>query len=71
MMEGYNLSIDNQETKRAGKLEILEEVARRATWDALYGPRHLRSGCFTPSAQPQNKSIDKENGNNSTKQPQV
>jgi len=25
------------------------EAARRATWDALNGPRYLRSGCFNPS----------------------
>ena len=31
------------------ELEILLEAARRATWDALHGPRHLRSGRFNPS----------------------
>jgi len=30
----------------ASKLEILLEAARRATWDALKGPRHLRAGRF-------------------------
>jgi hypothetical protein len=31
------------------KLAILLEAARRATWDALHGPRHLRSGRFKPT----------------------
>jgi hypothetical protein len=30
------------------KLEVLLEAARRANWDALHGPRHLRSGRFRP-----------------------
>lgn len=30
------------------KLAVLLEAARRATWDALHGPRHLRSGRFRP-----------------------
>jgi len=30
----------------ASKLEILLEAARRATWDALKGPRHLQAGRF-------------------------
>jgi hypothetical protein len=30
----------------ATKLEILLEAARRATWDALHGPKHLRAGRF-------------------------
>lgn len=31
-------------------LEILLEAARRANWDAQHGPRHLRTGRFTPVA---------------------
>jgi hypothetical protein len=31
-----------------GKRERLLEAARRANWDALHGPRHLRSGKFHP-----------------------
>ena len=27
-------------------LELLQEVARRANWDAQHGPQHLRSGRF-------------------------
>ena len=30
------------------ELEALLEAARRATWDALHGARHLRSGRFRP-----------------------
>lgn len=32
----------------ASKQEILLEAARRATWDALKGPRHLKAGRFRP-----------------------
>ena len=32
-------------------LELVLEAARRANWDALHGPRHLRSGrYFVPGA---------------------
>jgi len=30
------------------ELEYLLEAARRANWDALHGPMHLRSGRFRP-----------------------
>lgn len=33
-------------------IEILMEVARRANWDALHGPMHLRSGRFRPELTP-------------------
>ena len=29
-------------------VDVLNEVARRATWDALHGPPHLRAGRFEP-----------------------
>lgn len=29
---------------RNPELDLLLEAARRATWDAIHGPRHLRSG---------------------------
>ena len=32
------------------KLEVVLEAARRANWDALHGPRHLRSGRFRPGS---------------------
>jgi hypothetical protein len=32
------------------KMAVLLEAARRATWDALHGPRHLRSGRFRPTS---------------------
>ena len=34
------------------KLENMLEAARRATWDALHGPKHLRSGRYRPSDAP-------------------
>lgn len=42
------------------KVEILLEAARRATWDATKGPRHLRSGRFRPLETPDAPSV-KEN----------
>jgi len=42
----------------ASKLEILLEAARRATWDALKGPRHLKTGRFRP--QPVLSGSDRE-----------
>lgn len=27
-------------------IDVLEEAARRANWDAQHGPRHLRTGRF-------------------------
>jgi predicted ABC-type ATPase len=40
--------------ERILKLEVLLEAARRANWDALHGPRHLRAGRFRsrPSEHP-------------------
>ena len=40
------------------ELEILLEVARRANWDALHGPRHLQSGRFHPVADESSGSED-------------
>jgi hypothetical protein len=37
---------------RPDDIEILLEAARRANWDALHGPRHLRSGRFRPVRDP-------------------
>jgi hypothetical protein len=33
------------------ELEILLEAARRANWDALHGPVHLRTGRFQPNGE--------------------
>ena len=33
--------------QRPDKMAVLLEVARRANWDALHGPLHLRSGRFS------------------------
>ena len=40
-------STDEDEHRK--KLEMLLEAARRANWDALHGPRHLRSGRYHPA----------------------
>ncbi len=39
------------------ELEILLEAARRATWEALHGPRHLRSGRFRPESVDSGSSL--------------
>jgi hypothetical protein len=41
------LSIKMRTDQDDGELQILLEAARRATWDALHGPMHLRSGRFS------------------------
>lgn len=41
----FTLSQPN-ETDPDWKLQALLEAARRANWDAMHGPRHLRSGRF-------------------------
>ena len=38
-------------TDHPSKLEVLLEVARRANWDALHGPVHLRNGRFRPDPE--------------------
>src|SRR5690606_22524635 len=40
------LSQDTTKPESERKLELLLEAARRANWDALHGPRHLRTGRF-------------------------
>ena len=47
-MEDFALSNAAKDERAQFKLEILLEAARRATWDALHGPRHLRAGRFHP-----------------------
>ena len=37
------------EFQRPEERELLLEAARRANWDALHGPEHLRRGEFNPS----------------------
>lgn len=52
MMEGCDLSIEAQHKTQdpdTHKLQIMLEAARRANWDALNGPKHLKSGYFNPS----------------------
>jgi hypothetical protein len=40
------LASTRRDERMTPKLAILLKAARRATWDALHGPRHLRSGRF-------------------------
>jgi hypothetical protein len=42
------LSIKTRSEADERELEVLLEAARRATWDALHGPTHLRSGRYLP-----------------------
>jgi hypothetical protein len=59
------------------ELEAMLEAARRANWDALHGPRHLRSGRFTPweEDRPESAKADQpdavadEPGGNATAKP--
>lgn len=47
-MEDYGLSTMTRVEADDQELTVLLEAARRATWDALCGPRYLRSGRFHP-----------------------
>ncbi len=37
-----------RDAEEGKELDILREAARRANWDALHSPMHLRSGKFRP-----------------------
>lgn len=45
-IEDYDLSTLTRGEADDQELETLLEAARRATWDALHGPRFIRSGRF-------------------------
>jgi hypothetical protein len=60
-MEDYDLSIEKN-TPAENELEALLEAARRATWDALHGPVHLRSGRFRPGQDPPSAAAANSNG---------
>ena len=47
-MEVCGLSTKSRSEADERELEVLLEAARRATWDALHGPAHLRSGRYHP-----------------------
>lgn len=47
--EACDLSTNTPRNEDEAELEIMLEAARRATWDALHGPRYLRSGRFRPT----------------------
>ena len=42
----FALASTRKDEQMSSKLEVLLEAARRANWDALHGPRHLRAGRF-------------------------
>ncbi len=46
----YALSQPTNPTNSERVIELLQEAARRANWDAQHGPRHLRTGRFFISA---------------------
>lgn len=45
------------------KLEALREAARRANWDALHGPPHLRTGRFRPEDLLRERERERIHGN--------
>ena len=47
--EDFALSTTTKIPSAERRLEIMLEAARRATWDAVHGPKHLRSGLYRPS----------------------
>jgi hypothetical protein len=59
-MEDYDLSTMTRSEADDQELEALLEAARRATWDALRGPRYLRSGRFRPRSE--NPNVGGESG---------
>ena len=44
--EDFALASTGRDEPVTTKLEVLLEAARRANWDAIHGPRHLRAGRF-------------------------
>lgn len=52
-MEGFALASTKRDERCSPKLEMLLEAARRASWDALRGPVHLRAGRFHPTSREQ------------------
>ena len=54
--EGSALSNDPKVHDADEELAILLEAARRANWDALQGPPHLRSGRFRPYSDQSEKA---------------
>lgn len=49
MREVFALPIEKTEDAFDGELQALLEAARRANWDALHGPRYLRTGRYRPT----------------------
>ena len=39
---------DEQDRHEDPRIQLMLEAARRATWNALHGPRYMRDGRFRP-----------------------
>lgn len=50
-MSKHSASSTTDPAERQRKLARLEEIARRARWDATEGPEHLQSGRFRPNGE--------------------
>ena len=63
-MEESALPAEADRKSTDGELEILLEAARRANWDALHGPVHLRTGRFQPDGEDEEvlKDVDAVEG---------
>lgn len=48
MSEAFDLWMKAEMAEPDEELELYLEAARRANWDALHGPPHLRSGRIRP-----------------------
>jgi hypothetical protein len=46
MMAEFDLASTRSDERIPSKTEVLLEAARRANWDALHGPKHLRAGRY-------------------------
>lgn len=60
--EVYGLSTRTRSEDDEQEFEVLLEAARRATWDALHGPAHLRSGLYHPRDAVAEVGVGKESG---------
>jgi hypothetical protein len=65
VMKTASDSLPSTQTPEVDELTLLLEAARRANWDAMHGPRHLRSGRFFIS---ENLNVHASNKLSSTEQ---
>ena len=52
MTKDSDLSNSDESPEEREALELVLEAARRANWDALHGPAHLRSGRYFEKGTP-------------------